>query len=121
MNPAVNTTAGFIQPYFAVAAQAASEMAINLTKLREARLRHREVIALPDFSERYNDGKPADETPMVNPFFGQPESTFDLINKYGTYNIQPTNEQENAFPAIMQALPKRWRETEFTKQDLENM
>ena len=41
MNPAVNTTAGFIQPYFAVAAQAASEMAINLAKLREARLRHR--------------------------------------------------------------------------------
>lgn len=55
---------------------------------------------------------------MVNPFFGQPESTFDLINKYGTYNIQLTNEQENPFPAIAQGMPKAWRDVEFTKEDL---
>ena len=66
-----------------------------------------------DLPERYDDGKP-DATPMLNPFFGQPDSTFDLINRYGTYNIQPTNEQENEFPAIMQAMPERWRDTELT-------
>ena len=69
-------------------------------------------------SERHDDAKPSDSTPLMNAFFGQPESTFDLINRYGTYNIQPTNEQENPFPAIMQALPKRWRDTEITKDDL---
>ena len=66
-------------------------------------------------------GGQLDETPMLHPFFGQPEDTFELINKYGTYNVQPTNEQENPFPAIMQGMPKRWRETEFTKEDLENL
>ena len=79
---------------------------------------------MPDFHdlpERCDDGTPEGETPMMNPFFGQPDSTFDLVNKYGTYNIQPTNEQENEFPAIMQALPKRWRETEFTKEELEQL
>ena len=94
-------------------------MATNLTELLKAQLRHREVIALPDYSDRYDDGKPNDETPMMNPFFGQPESTFDLINKYGTYNIQPTNEQENAFPAIAQGMPKAWSNMEITKEDLE--
>ena len=70
-------------------------------------------------TNRYDDGKPYDDTPMMNPFFGQPESTFDLINKYGTYNIQPTNEQENPFPAIAQALPTQWRDKEVTKEELE--
>lgn len=69
--------------------------------------------------DRFNDGKPVDETPMVNPFFGQPESTFDLVNKYGTYNIQPTNEQENRFPAIAQGMPKSWLDHETPKEDLE--
>ena len=64
-------------------------------------------------------GLPHDETPMLNPFFGQPESAFDLVNKYGTYNIQPTNEQENPFPAIAQALPKAWEEMEVRKEELE--
>lgn len=32
---------------------------------------------------------------------------FDLINKYGTYNIQPTADTKNLFPAIAQGLPKR--------------
>ena len=68
--------------------------------------------------DRFNDGKPVDETPMVNPFFGQPDSTFDLVNKYGTYNIQPTNEQENRFPAIAQGMPNAWKDHETPKEDL---
>ena len=69
--------------------------------------------------DRFDDGKPVDETPMLHPFFGQPESAFDLVNKYGTYNIQPTNEQENPFPAIAQGMPKAWRDNVVTKSALE--
>lgn len=29
----------------------------------------------------------------------------DLINKYGTYNIQPTADTKNLFPQISQGLP----------------
>ncbi len=69
--------------------------------------------------ETHGKGLPYEQAPMINPFFGQPEDSFELINKYGTYNVQPTNEQENRFPAIMQALPKRWRGTAVGKEELE--
>ena len=72
-------------------------------------------------SDKHDNGLPHDDTPMMNPFFGQPEDTFEMINKYGTYNIQPTNEQENPFPAIMQALPTQWRDKEVTKEELERL
>lgn len=62
---------------------------------------------------------PYDPTPMAHSHFGQPEDVSDLLNKYGTYNIQPTNEQENLFPAIMQALPAQWQGKEVTKEEIE--
>ena len=68
---------------------------------------------------QHGKGMPYDETPMMNPFFGQPEDSFELINKYGTYNIQPTNEQENPFPAIAQALPTQEKDKVVTKEELE--
>jgi len=37
---------------------------------------------------------------------GQPENSFELLNKYGTYEIQPTNDSDNLFPTISQGLPK---------------
>ncbi len=37
---------------------------------------------------------------------GQPEDSFEQINKYGTYNIQPTADTDNKLPAIAQGLPK---------------
>ena len=37
---------------------------------------------------------------------GQPVDAFDMVNKYGTYEIQPTQESENAYPKIAQGLPK---------------
>ncbi len=37
---------------------------------------------------------------------GQPQTAFELINKYGTYEIQPTNDSDNEFPEIAQGLPK---------------
>lgn len=38
---------------------------------------------------------------------GEPEDVFDTVNKYGTYNIQPTAQTENSFPYISQGLPKK--------------
>ncbi len=35
------------------------------------------------------------------------EDSFDIVNKYGTYNIQPTNDTDNAFPAVSQGLAKK--------------
>lgn len=62
---------------------------------------------------------PLDPAPDVHRFPGDPDNCFDLINKYGTYNIQPTNEQENRFPAIMQELPEKWRDMAVGKEELE--
>lgn len=36
---------------------------------------------------------------------GQPEDSFELLHKYGTYNIQPTNDSDNEFPEIAQGIP----------------
>ena len=38
---------------------------------------------------------------------GQPETSFELLNKYGTYNIQPTADSDNEFPKIGQGLPQK--------------
>ena len=46
-------------------------------------------------------------TPSANSVMGQPETAFELINKYGTYNIQPTNDSGNAFPNIAQGISKK--------------
>lgn len=39
------------------------------------------------------------------PVFGQPETCDEILNKYGTYEIQPTNDSDNSFPKISQGLP----------------
>lgn len=36
----------------------------------------------------------------------QPRDCFELINKYGTYEIQPTCDSDQDFPKIAQGLPK---------------
>lgn len=36
----------------------------------------------------------------------QPNTSFELINKYGTYEIQPTADSDNEYPKIAQGLPK---------------
>lgn len=42
----------------------------------------------------------------LNDYTGEPETSFDLINKYGTYEIQPTADTSHSFPKIAQGLPK---------------
>ncbi len=38
--------------------------------------------------------------------YGQPDTALKQINKYGTYEIQPTSDSDNDFPKIAQGLPK---------------
>lgn len=53
--------------------------------------------------------KPAESTDNIRNIGGQPETAFDMINKYGTYEIQPTSDSGNKFPEIAQGLPKENR------------
>ena len=46
-------------------------------------------------------------TPSSDPVTGEPEDSFDMVNKYGTYNIQPTAQTENSYPYISHGLPKK--------------
>lgn len=49
---------------------------------------------------------PYSPNPMVNHFPGNADSCFDMVNQYGTYNIQKTADTDNLYPAIAQGLPK---------------
>ena len=66
-----------------------------------------------------NEKLPYHDAPMAEPRFGQPDDCDDLINKYGTYNIQPTADTENVFPLIAHALPEKWHDMMLGKPDLE--
>lgn len=43
----------------------------------------------------------------ANNVVSQPETAYELINKYGTYEIQPTCDSDNDFPKIAQGLPRQ--------------
>ena len=64
-------------------------------------------------------GLPRDSTPDVHQFRGVPESCFDLVNQYGTYEIQATTNTENVFPLIGHGLPEQWKDLKIDKYDLE--
>ena len=66
-------------------------------------------------------GTPRDETPMVNAFPGDPDDYFDLVNKYGTYNVQPTADGDHLFPLIGPGLPRPWRRMRLGREDLERL
>ena len=70
---------------------------------------------------RKDEGFPYDATPDVHHFSGVPESCFDVVNMYGTYNIQPTSDTEHLFPLIGPGLPRRWREMQLGKQELDDL
>ena len=38
--------------------------------------------------------------------YGQPETAEELLHKYGTYEIQPTEDSDNEFPKIATGLPR---------------
>ncbi len=62
---------------------------------------------------------PRDLTPMLKARFGQPDDCAGLVNKYGTYNIQPTADTENLFPLIAPGLPEQWKRMAIGKNELE--
>ncbi len=54
-----------------------------------------------------NDKKRINTEISVESVHGQPVDAADMINKYGTYQIQPTSDSENDFPMISGGLPKK--------------
>ncbi len=58
-------------------------------------------------------GKNPEKAPLNVVF--QPETAEELINKYGTYNIQPTCDSDNEYPTIAQALPKKDKNKSYSQ------
>lgn len=57
-------------------------------------------------NEDSKKSKAKQEIPANN-IVSQPQhSVYEMINKYGTYEIQPTADSDNDFPKIAQGLPK---------------
>ena len=54
--------------------------------------------------KKKDPGFPYDATPEVHRFSGNADSCFDMVNQYGTYEIQRTQDTENLFPLIMQGI-----------------
>lgn len=52
----------------------------------------------------------------VDAVYGNPEDVFDMINKYGTYEIQPTADTENTFPLISSGLADKAKK--ITRDDI---
>lgn len=54
-----------------------------------------------DLKEKFDP--PSDQSAIG--FCGNPENAVEMINTYGTYNIQATADTSNEFPAIAQGDP----------------
>ena len=61
--------------------------------------------------EKENKRLPVDEI-SSEPFGGMPETAFEMVNRYGTYEIQATSDTENMYPAIAQGFNKGIIETD---------
>ena len=69
-------------------------------------------------ARKRRDVLPHDATPDIHQFSSPPESVGELINMYGTYNVQRTCDTDNLFPMIGHALPSQWKGMEIGKQKL---
>ena len=56
--------------------------------------------------------KKGDELTGIRNVQGRPETSFDMLNKYGTYEIQPTSDTDNEYPQIAQGEAKKARSEE---------
>ncbi len=56
-------------------------------------------------------------TPSSDAIAGQPDTAFELVNKYGTYNIQPTADTRNTFPAISHGLSEQHAQENERRRD----
>ena len=59
--------------------------------------------------------KQIDIDTSAKPVDGAPDTSFDCVNKYGTYEIQPTCDMQNKLPYIAQGLPEDY--TKDSKTD----
>lgn len=57
-------------------------------------------------NKKKKDGVIPDEL-SVTAREGEPETVYDMVNKYGTYEIQPTAATDNQYPAIAQGFNKK--------------
>jgi len=62
--------------------------------------------------------RPIDATPDIHEFQSPPDSVANIINRYGTYQVQSTADTDNVFPLIAPGLPKRYRNMKLGKKDL---
>ena len=51
------------------------------------------------------DRKKVDTEIAVDSIGRAPKTSFELVDKYGTYEIQPTADTTNSFPTIAQGFP----------------
>lgn len=51
-------------------------------------------------------------TPSAVSVGDAPDDSFQLVNKYGTYEIQPTADTDNKFPTIAQGFSQKEQERE---------
>lgn len=56
--------------------------------------------------------------PSVQQIPGDPATAWELVNKYGTYEIQPTSDADHKYPAIHQGLPTQWKNLRESKEAL---
>ena len=64
--------------------------------------------------KKENNRLPVDDI-SSEPFGGMPETAFEMVNRYGTYEIQATSDTENMYPAIAQGFNE-----EIIKTDCDN-
>ena len=66
------------------------------------------------FEKKEKKRLPVDDI-SSEPFGGMLETAFEMVNRYGTYEIQATSDTENMYPAIAQGFNK-----EIIKTDRDN-
>ena len=70
---------------------------------------------------RRNSARPEISPSKTDAGFGTPDNCSDLLNKYGTYNIQPTADADNLFPMIAPGLPTACRKMKLEKETVEHL
>ena len=72
------------------------------------------IIPVIVMKEKKHD---AQEYSLLKPS-GEPQSVTELLNKYGTYEVQDTADTDNTFPAIAQGLPRVEKNRSIDKKGL---
>lgn len=56
-------------------------------------------------------------TPCMETVDGQPDSVNEIVNCYGTYNVQKTNATGNEYPAIAQGISEKTKKQTKKERD----